>query len=83
MPVYSDTVYNHIFIFYVKLLPNCTDCISCYYFHLVGLEIEKHFIHPPVGEIQISQVAQNILDIYNDCILDNNTTTTNNKWLNK
>ena len=39
-----------------------------------------------MGEIQISQVAQNFLDIYNDCILDNNndnnttttTTTTNN-----
>ena len=44
--------------------------------------IEKYFIHPPLREIQISQVGQNFLDIYNDCILDNNynnNTTNKNK----
>ena len=29
-----------------------------------------------MGDIQISQVAQKILNLYNDCILDNNNTTT-------
>ena len=30
--------------------------------------IEKYFIHPPVGEIQISRVAQKMINICNDCI---------------
>ena len=36
----------------------------------IEIEIEKYFIHPPVGEIQISRVAQKILNIYNDFILE-------------
>ena len=44
-----------------------------------------------MGEIQICQEAQKnektIINIYNDCILDNNKTITtndiNNQWLNK
>jgi len=34
--------------------------------------MEKYFIHTPVGEIQISRVAQKIINIYNDFILNNN-----------
>ena len=39
----------------------------------ISVLIEKYFLHPPVGEIQISRVAQKIINIYNDCILDNKT----------
>ena len=40
------------------------------YIFSIEIEIEKYFIHPPVGEIKISQLAQKIINIYNDCILD-------------
>ena len=53
-------------------------CHPDLYVEFIEIEKEKYFIHPPVGEIQISQVAQKIINIYNDFILDNNNNNNNN-----
>ena len=97
----------HRFVYPSEISPVTFECIiNCIYLfisvkhasehsyrnlHFYRNRIEKYFIHPPVGEIQICQVAQKnykkYINIYNDCILDNDnnnnntnatTTTTNN-----
>ena len=61
----------------------CKVHTHCLHDTYIEIEIEKYFIHPSVGEIQICQVAQKKdkkkIIIYNDCILDNNNNTTTTK----